>query len=48
MLNLADINTKPLGAKVLEFLQDCIMGGTGIPPSTMRLLTVEDLESVGF
>jgi hypothetical protein len=47
-LNLADINTKPLGAKVFEFLRDCILGGTGIPTSTRRLLTVEDLGSVGF
>jgi hypothetical protein len=46
--NLADINTKPLGARVFEFLRDCILGGTGIPTSTRRLLTVEDLGSVGF
>ena len=46
--NLADINTKPLGAKVFESLRDSIMNGIGIPTSTIRVKTVEDLGSVGF
>ena len=46
--NISDINTKPLGAKVFEPFRDSLMDGVGIPTSTVRVKTVEDLGSVGF
>ena len=46
--NLADINTKPLVAKLFESSRDSIMNGVGIPTSTIRVKTVEDFGSMGF
>ena len=46
--NISDIKTKPFGAKVLEPFRDSLMDSVGIPTSTVRVKTVEDLGSVGF
>ncbi len=46
--NLADINTKPLSRAKFIMLRDRIFRGIDIPTSLVKVLTTEDLGSVGF